>query len=222
MAPRIVQNFAGYRAVVVTASCAGIETLQATLTKLGLTVEKPSIIDGKAELDVNLLQRNRDVLFVDGDLESPIVLDMRSGLLPDYPVVGIVGVEAPSRLKALSNLGATSFIRKPIYGGAVYTSLFLGINQFLHRKDMEEQLDELRDRRRRRSVVIKAILMVMQQDGLSDEQAYRKLRDESMRSRQVLEDFCESYLARSAALVASQPELHVSADHALRRPGQTH
>ena len=44
----------------------------------------------------------------------------KAALEPDNPDPG----------KALVNLGATSFLRKPVHGGAIYTALFLGINQF--------------------------------------------------------------------------------------------
>src|SRR5207253_1014039 len=84
-----------------------------------------------------------------------------SSRLPPVPVIGLVGVEAPSRLKALVNLGATSFLRKPVHGGAVYTSLFMGINQFLLRAEMYERLQDLEERRRGRRAVIRAVILLM-------------------------------------------------------------
>ncbi|MDQ9782798.1 hypothetical protein RF094_08825, partial [Serratia marcescens] len=89
--------------------------------------------------------------------------------------IGLVGVEAPSRLKALVNLGATSFLRKPVHGGAVYTALFLGINQFLLRTDMYEKLQDLESRRRGRRAVIRAVVTLMQETGLNDDDAYSAL-----------------------------------------------
>ena len=123
--------------------------------KLGVATEYPEIVGGRAQIDVASLQPERDILFVDGDLEGAVLRSrsIPASRLPPVPVIGLVGVEAPSRLKALVNLGATSFLRKPVHGGAVYTSLFMGINQFLLRSDMYERVQALEERRRGRRAV---------------------------------------------------------------------
>ena len=85
-----------------------------------------------------------------------------------------------------------------MHGGAVYTSLFMGINQFLLRSDMYARLQDLEQRRRGRRSVIRAIIVLMQQNGLDEDGAYSQLRRESMRARQNLELFCDEFLSRRA------------------------
>jgi AmiR/NasT family two-component response regulator len=137
MSFRLLQNFRGGRALVVLARAGREMTLEATLAKLGVNTEYPEIVGGRAQIDVASLHAERDILFIDGDLEGAVAIEVNpASRLPPVPVIGLVGVEAPSRLKALVNLGATSFLRKPVHGGAVYTSLFMGVNQFLLRSDM--------------------------------------------------------------------------------------
>jgi AmiR/NasT family two-component response regulator len=197
MTPRLLQNFKGGRALVVTGRCGWEGTLETTLAKLGVACEYPEIVGGRAQIEVASLQPERDILFVDGDLEGAVVIEVNSvSRLPPVPVIGLVGVEAPSRLKALVNLGATSFLRKPVHGGAVYSSLFMGINQFLLRSDMYARLQDLEARRRGRRSVIRAIILLMQQNGFDEEGAYSQLRRESMRVRQNLELYCEEFLSR--------------------------
>ncbi|MCX5495629.1 ANTAR domain-containing protein [Kaistia dalseonensis] len=211
MAPRVVQNFRGSRALVIASDGGSIDTLDATLIKLGLTVEHPAIADGLVELDMRTLRAEADILFIDGDLGVTLACESQADRLPPVPVIGLVGVEAPGRLKALLNQGATAFLRKPVHVGAVYTTLFLGINQFLQRRDLELQLDDHQKRRRRRRVVVKAIVLMMQRDGLDDEEAYAQLRRDSMRVRCSLEDYCEDYLnCRSTTTVdvpSAEPRL---------------
>ncbi len=118
MSSRLLQNFKGGRAIVVTRRGGWESTLETTLAKLGVSTEYPEIIDGRAQIDVAGLQADRDILFVDGDLEGAVAIEVNpASRLPPVPVIGLVGVEAPSRLKALVNLGATSFLRKPVHGG---------------------------------------------------------------------------------------------------------
>jgi AmiR/NasT family two-component response regulator len=164
-----------------------------------VTTEYPDIVGGRAQIDVGGLQPDRDILFVDGDLEDAVAIEINpASRLPPVPVIGLVGVEAPSRLKALVNLGATSFLRKPVHGGAVYTSLFMGINQFLLRSDMYARVRDLEGRRRGRRAVIRAVIQLMQENRLDEEGAYSQLRRASMRARQNLELYCEEFLSRRA------------------------
>lgn len=198
-ASRLLQNFKGGRALIVTTNRIAVEALESTLAKLGVVSEFPEIRDGRAELDLAQLDPERDILFVDGDLDD--VLGLEAGPTdrhPAVPVIGLVGVEAPSRLKSLVHLGATSFLRKPVHGAAVYMALFLGVNQFQLRGGLRAQIDDMERRRHGRRFVIKAIVRLMSQAGIDDDAAYDLLRRESMRSRLSLEDYCEEYLRRGA------------------------
>jgi AmiR/NasT family two-component response regulator len=197
MSHRLLQNFKGGRALVV-AKCARSEaTLETTLAKLGVTTHHCEIVDGRARIDIGALQAERDILFVDGDLEDAVAIEVNpTSHLPPVPVIGLVGVEAPSRLKALVNLGATSFLRKPVHGGAVYTSLFMGINQFLLRREMHERLQDLEERRRGRGALFSAVIWLMREHRLDEDTAYSQLRRESMRVRQNLEQYCEEFLSK--------------------------
>jgi AmiR/NasT family two-component response regulator len=196
---RVLQNFKGNRALVITRRAGWESTLETTLAKLGVSCEYSEIVDGRAQLDVTTLSAERDILFVDGDLEGTVGIELNpASKLAPVPVIGLVGVEAPSRLKALVNLGATSFLRKPVHGGAVYTALFMGINQFLLRSDMHARLQDLEERRRGRRAVVRATIFLMREHGLDEDTAYSQLRRESMRARQNLELYCEEFLGRWA------------------------
>ncbi|MCX5517873.1 ANTAR domain-containing protein [Kaistia defluvii] len=198
-APRLLQNFKGSRALIVTTNRVAVEALESTLVKLGVVSEFPEIRDGRAELDLAQLDPDRDILFVDGDLHEGLGLEGGpDGRLSAVPVIGLVGVEAPSRLKSLVQLGATSFLRKPVHGSAVYMALFLGVNQFLLRGALRARIEDMERRRHGRRFVIKAIIRLMSHAGIDDDAAYDLLRRESMRSRLSLEDYCEEYLRRGA------------------------
>ncbi|UYO51221.1 ANTAR domain-containing protein [Rhodopseudomonas palustris] len=197
---RPVQNFKGGRALLVMERTGREGALEPTLAKLGVSCEALQIVDGRAQLDMASLQPDRDMLFVDGDLDGVLAIELNPlSHLPPVPVIGLVGVEAPSRLKALVNLGATAFLRKPVHGGAVYSALFMGINQFLLRGGMQERLQTLEERRRGRRAVLRAVVQRMRDSGLDEDGAYDQIRRESMRVRQSLESYCEDLLSRRAS-----------------------
>lgn len=196
--PRLLQNFSGGRAILVTDQASLIEVLTTTLAQLGVTTDTADIVESAAAIDLATLQPDRDIIFIDGDISDVTVLPLSSiGRLPPAPIVGLVGVSAPSRLKALMRAGATSFLRKPIHGAAVYPALFVGINEYRRHRHLEALLEDQERRRRGRRDVVKAIIRTMSEYGIDDDEAYDRLRRRCMKTRQTMEDFCKD-LVRSS------------------------
>lgn len=197
-AQRLIQNFRGMRGVLWGGPATAAETLQTTLVRLGMTAVRLQDLDGLA------LDRDRDVLFVDGDCGLDPALVVSTGCaLPRAPAVGLVGVEAPSRLRALSDIGVTAFLRKPVHAAAVYSSLFLAVNGYRRLRGLELRIAEHDRRRRGRRFVIKAVVSLMQASGMTDDEAYAQLRRESMRLRMGIEDYAETLIPRPGAAPAA-------------------
>lgn len=198
--PRLIQNFSGAQALLIAPPSTATDVLASTLMKLGLTVASVVPAGEAPWLDLDSLDPEHHIVVVDGDLPLPGLAASAVPDLPPVPVVGLVGVEAPSRLKGLLQLGATGLLRKPIHGASVYAALFLAVNEHNRRRVLEEQLARHEERRRGRRHVVKAILRLMQEHGLDDDAAYEALRRDAMRARQPLEAYCE-------ALVRARPSV---------------
>lgn len=159
-------------------------TLADTLARLGMTFCEI------ASLDPLAMDPGRDILFVDGDL-------LQGGAMPRDPLlvclcvpsIGLVGVEAPSRLKALSDFGVTALLRKPVHAGTVYSALFLAVNAHNRLRALEQRLAGHEARRQGPRFVIKAVVVRMQATGQSDDEVYAQLRREAMRLRLSVEDY---------------------------------
>ena len=191
--PRFIQNFLGYRAFVVSEAPADVTQLEASLVKLGLGVSYPPVEGGIVRLGEDVLASDQSVLFIDADLNLAVE-GLGQERLPRIPVIGLIGVEAPSRLKAIMRLGATATLRKPIYGGSVYSTLFVGINAFRQRRAMALDIGEHERRRSGRRHLMKAIVAVMKAADCDEDAAYDRLRRESMRQRLSVEDYCEQFM----------------------------
>jgi len=195
--PSLLQNFSGGRAIVVTDRVSSLDVLISTLIRLGVVTDPADIVTTAAAIDLAALQPERDIIFIDGDVGDGAALPLSAiGRLPPAPIVGMVGVSAPSRLKALMRAGATSFLRKPIHGAAVYPALFVGVNEYRRHRHLESLLEDQERRRRGRRDVVKAIIATMAQYCIDDDEAYDLLRRRSMKARQTLEDLCKD-LVRS-------------------------
>ena len=215
MSPRLVQNFSGSRAIICAGECGSIEPLARTLANLGLGIELRGLTDRPIADERPSLNPDRDILFLDGDTDVAATWPTPlPGLLPPVPVIALVGHEAPSRLKALMQCGATAFLRKPVHGAGVYSALFVGVNEHRHRRHLEARLCEHESRRRGRRALIKAIIHLVRHDGLDDESAYEFLRKESMKSRQSVEAFCEAFVRQ---LACRETEIFGNPAHGGRR-----
>jgi AmiR/NasT family two-component response regulator len=196
--PRLLQNFRGARAIVVTDRAASVDVLTTTLSRLGVNTDPADIVESIAAIDLVTLQPERDFIFLDGDIGDGAVLPLSPiGRLPPAPIIGLLGVSAPSRLKALMRAGATSFLRKPIHGAAVYPALFVGVNEFHRHRHLEALLEDQNRRRRGRRDVVKAIVRTMSDYGIDDDEAYDLLRRRCMKTRQTMEDFCKDLVRLS-------------------------
>jgi AmiR/NasT family two-component response regulator len=191
MTRRSRQNFSGLRAALCLAPDRNRDVLAETLGRLGLRVEVLSATS--AETVGSDPARRCDVLFFDADLaETP---QLPRGGTPEIPIIAIVGLEAPGRLHNAFELGASALIHKPLRSSGIYSALFFGFNHHRRWLDMAEQVKVLEVRHGARRFVQKAVLQLMEQNGCSDEDAYRLLREESMRRRVTVEEFAVRILA---------------------------
>ncbi|AYD00603.1 ANTAR domain-containing protein [Neorhizobium sp. NCHU2750] len=195
---RYVQNFRQRRALLLSNDPKAIETISAMVTRLGMALEPLCIMPGEFRPVLEKANSQRDVLFLDGDLNLfPEAVQSVESELPQIPIVGLVGIEAPSRLRSLMQFGATAFLSKPVHSGAIFSALYLAVNTFEQKADLRLSIEELEKRRRYRRHVIKAVTMVMKSHSLDDEGAFALLRKEAMRARLSLEAYCEGVVQRS-------------------------
>lgn len=198
--PRFVQNFSQCRALIVSRDRRAIDVLDATLPKLGLVVAHVPLVEDEATLPVDAIDAERDILVVDGDLHRPLNWPIAVGCdLPPLPVIGLVGVEAPSRLKALMQIGATAFVSKPVHGATLFSALVLCVNEYGRKRQLLADLAAHETRRRQRRFVIKAVVASVQSDRIDDDMAYDRLRRGAMRARMSVEAFSEMLVRARAS-----------------------
>lgn len=86
--------------------------------------------------------------------------------LASVPITGLVGIEAPDRLRGLMQAGgAAAFLSKPGYSSTVYAALFFSVNPHSLRRRSAEWLAEHAQRRRGRHYLIRATIRLMEQKG---------------------------------------------------------
>lgn len=182
-----VQSFRGLRATVLHPSDQHCAVLERTLRRLGLAVE---VLDTEA---TELLEASgiaaTDVLFIDAD--APSLPTLAAG---GPPIIAVIGHETPSRLVRVYEMQASGFIMKPVRSQGVYTALFFAINAHRRQRQLLARLAEIERRHAGRRHVVRAVLALMDHHGIDEDEAFRRLRRESMAQRLTIEDFSRRFV----------------------------
>ena len=186
MTPQIRSNFRGARAWVALPEDQNREVLVRTLERLGLSVFErcPDATDFVAgRLDVAFVDADQDFMMLDADI----------------PHIAVIGMEAPSRLARVVRHRASSVLMKPVRATGIFTALFLAFNEHAIRQREVIERANLSRRAEGRRAVVKAILKIMKDDDVSDDEAYRRMRVASMTRRIPIEEFAAQTLAASTS-----------------------
>lgn len=190
MAHRLVQNFVGLNATIISSS--QLDTLKSALSRAGVHSNQHDTSEITIDELASMTHADSDIIIIDGESDWATAANNLLDKPPfQVPVIGLVGIESPSRLKGLMRLGMSAVIRKPVHGATIYPALFLAVNVHRKRSVLEEQIAENERRRRNRRFIMKAILIRMQDEGIDDDAAYENLRREAMRARLSIEEYCE-------------------------------
>jgi len=196
---RPVQNFRGRHALVLHPADQNRTVLENTLVRLGLGVTS---IDSTTGEPMPSMRERVDLAFVDVDSGGSCATPWGPG---DIPLVAIIGHESPSRLQQAFELLPSAFLLKPVRPNGVYTAIFFAINGYVRDRKQARVVACLEARHHARRLVMKAVLRLMERHGVDDDEAYRRLRKESMRLRVTVEDLSSRILGMDGA-TAPAPE----------------
>ena len=183
MSRSIQKTFRGLRALVIMAPDSGCQTLERTLRKLGLEVTVAPTMPATGGTPVPF-----DVIFFDADANDGGDAIPDETAVAEFPLIALIGSEAPSRLARVVQNRAASHILKPVRSSGIFTALLLAMNEHAVRMRHKHVVQTLNRRLAGRRIVTKAVMQMMTRCGLSEEDAYDWLRREAMQRRIPMED----------------------------------
>jgi AmiR/NasT family two-component response regulator len=156
-----------------------------TLTRLGLKIRVADPSDAPA---IREAIGKAEIVVFDTDMAEAVVLAWASERIA-MPVIAIVGLEAPGRLQRAFELEPSAVLYKPLRSTGIYSALFFATNEYRRRHELATKTQLLEHRHRSRRFVTRAVLHLMRDRGIDDEEAFRLLRKESMRRRLTIEEY---------------------------------
>jgi AmiR/NasT family two-component response regulator len=190
---RLIQNFRGVNALVIHGEDRNRTVLTETLTRLGLKIHVADPSDAPA---IRSALNEAEIVVFDTDMAEAVALAW-AGERIAVPVIAIVGLEAPGRLQRAFELEPSAVLYKPLRSTGIYSALFFATNEQRRRHELVLKMQLLEERRRHRRFVTRAIVDLMRDRGIDDEEAFRVLRKESMRRRLTIEEYAVQLAAES-------------------------
>ena len=158
--------------------------LAETLTRLGLKIHVSDPSDAAIRDGLN----DAEIVVFDTDMVEGVAL-ASAGERITVPTIAIVGLEAPGRLQRAFDFEPSAFLYKPLRSTGIYSALFFATNEHRRRHEIAQKMQLLEGRHRSRRFVTRAIVHLMRDRGVDDEDAFRLLRKESMRRRLTIEEY---------------------------------
>jgi AmiR/NasT family two-component response regulator len=189
MRPSIgIPNFRGWSAVILHRPHGAAEAVTRQLEHFGVASRTVW-----PELDAATV--HADVVFFDADLGHDGQFPWAPGAAP-MPLIALLGSEAPGRVEWAIGQGADAHMLKPIGSAGVYSALVIARHAFAARRQLLAEIDDMRDRLRRRPTVARAVIAIMQGEKMNEAAAFRRLRQIAMETRRTIEDAAETVIAR--------------------------
>ena len=128
---------------------------------------------------------------------SPLTLSQIN--LAGIPVIALTSHEGLYQVQRALELGATALLTKPITQRAIYTTLMMavGLRQQLH--DIQQQQMLLRQRLAAMPQITQALAAQMQAESIDEQQAWVRLRSESMCTNQSVAQVAQKWLLRMSS-----------------------
>lgn len=114
---------------------------------------------------------------------------------PDVPRIAILGTETPSRLLWVIDQGVSGYLRKPVRYEGVLSACILACDNHRAHRALRGRVEQLEERLKGRKFVLSAQLMLMKDQGLSEDQAFSFLRTLAMKRQVSVEKLSVELLA---------------------------
>ncbi|CAD5256021.1 MULTISPECIES: ANTAR domain-containing response regulator [Halomonadaceae] len=198
------RNFRGHRALVVCAAEKDRAVLSQFLVELGVT---PVVYEIHDEVGAD---RPFDLVFFDDELGRQFGSITRMIDSVQGPAIALIGSDAPSSVNWFIERRVCGYLTKPLRKAGILASLILANQKFNERYETEQRLQRLEQQVRARRVVCTAAIKLIEDMGVSVNDAFALLRSASMNRRLSLEDLSAMIVSGEIAMAALKGDFDVT------------
>jgi len=151
--------------------------------------------DGKQA--VELAEKNQPLLVV-MDVGMPVLDGITAAekinRARPVPIVLLTGASEPETVERARHAGVLSYLVKPFRDEQMYAAVDLAVYHFVELYSLREEVAKLKETMETRKLVDKAKGILMNRQGLSEPEAYRRMQKIAMDKRKSLKEVAEAIL----------------------------
>lgn len=199
MSINLLRDIRSFRVVVIHPQDAEAEELLRQLHRIGCQArcEWPPPKDRPSGVDLIFLDMTQ-LLSGQGRLSWSTADD-------GPPIVAVLDYESPTVLKALVDYGVRGFVSKPIRAFGLLTTMFMAHRAAEGERGMRKRLQKVEQRLDGIKKVSKAKAILIEQRCITEEEAYRFIRERAMARRTTIEAVAAAIIDASEMLIAENP-----------------
>lgn len=140
------------------------------------------------------------LLAIEQDTRPEIARLLKSDPDARPTLIAIVGYENPSTLQLVLESGAVAVVERPIRPFGLLTNLTIARSLWLEREEARRRVAKLERKLSGIQKIQKAKTILMESQGLSEEEAYQSIRRQAMAKRVPMEDMALAIINASELL----------------------
>jgi two-component system, response regulator / RNA-binding antiterminator len=189
VANQVLRDLRGLRVQVIHPADSEGMSLVEHLRRIGCTVEAqwPIPESYSATTDVVLLS-------IDHDHRKEIVKLLRNQEQRQPTLIAVVSYENPSTLQLVLESGALAVVERPIRPFGLLTNLTIARSLWMERHDALRRTRKLERKLAGIQKIQKAKSILMEKQGLSEENAYQTIRSQAMSKRVPMEEMATAII----------------------------
>jgi AmiR/NasT family two-component response regulator len=200
VAIQILRDLRGLRVQVIHPPDTEGVSLIEHLRRIGCTVEVQWPIPEAFSDAVEVV-----LLSIDHDSRDEIAKLLRSQNERPPVLIAVVGYENPSTLQLVLESGALAVVERPIRPFGLLTNLTIARSLWIERQDAARRIRKLERKLSGIQKIQKAKSILMEKQGLGEEEAYQTLRRQAMAKRVPMEEMATAII-NADELLHSRPK----------------
>ncbi len=134
------------------------------------------------------------ILAIEHDVRSEIQRLLKSSEVNRPTLIAVVGYEDPSTLQLVLEAGAVAVIERPIRPFGLLTNLTIARSLWMERRETTKRIRKLERKLSGIQRIQKAKAILMNGQGLSEEEAYESIRRQAMAKRLSMDDMAAAII----------------------------
>lgn len=119
---------------------------------------------------------------------------------PGVPVIAVVNYENPTLLDAALQMGALNVLTTPVRSSGILSALAVAKHLHEERRELRRRVDRLQQKLLVANQISQAKAILVRTRNISDEQAYRVIREQAMDKRVATEDIARAIINADGVL----------------------